>query len=207
MTRTWYGSIIHTLWTETKFDIINANFIYVPAVYPKKNNPEYPPNEIVAPVNGFSSLNFSDKPIALIIGLGIDKGRAIGLKESLDPDLTITFYTNPCSDRRYLVKMMKSNEDFLELIPNECRFEYPINDSITTYNILESVCSGLFKNYNIVLTSLGPKIFGLCCFLLSSRFPQISVWRISAGSSSNVIDHKPSKMHVLLETTWALAKE
>ncbi|MCJ7645898.1 hypothetical protein MUO65_03200, partial [bacterium] len=203
MTRAWYGSLINTLWSETRYEKVNASFIYVPAVFPK-THPEYPPNEIVAPVKGFAGLSLSDKPTALVVGLGQDEGRAIGLKESIDPHLTIAFYTSPSTDRRYYNSMMRANKDFLESIPNEGKFAYPILDTISTYNILESVCTGLVKNFRVVLASLGPKIFGLYCFLIASRYPEISVWRISAGQRGNVEDHKASKHQIILDTTWSL---
>lgn len=202
MTRSWYGGIIRALRKESTFSKIIADFIYTPAVYNKIDVDDYPPNEIVASVKGFSSLCFPDKPTALVLGIGWDKQRAIGLFEELDPKIAIVFHTFPGSDKRFAKDSLKANKELLYLLPKNNIYGYPMNDTITTYNILESVTSGLIEEYNVVLASLGPKIFGLCCFLLSTKYPEMSVWRVGAGSKGPVVDHKPSRKKVILETEW-----
>jgi hypothetical protein len=202
MTRAWYGGFLRTFRSEVKLNKIIVDFIYVPAVFPNKFY-EYPPNEIIAPVQGFSGLSLADKPTALVIGLGHDKDRAIGIKEELDPNLTIIFQANPASDKRYYKRVLEVNADLLETIKPEHIFDYSITDSLMTFNMLESVCTGLMQNFNVVLTSLGPKIFGLYCFLLATKYPEISVWRISAGSYVNVENHRPSTYKIIVESTWS----
>ena len=101
MTRAWYGAFIKTLCGLSYPIIINALFIYTPASFFKVKKP-YPPNEVVGPVKGFVGLELPEKPVALIVGLGQDSGRAIGIKEALDPILTIAFNPNPGTDKRFL---------------------------------------------------------------------------------------------------------
>lgn len=204
MTRAWYGGFVSVLRSESKFNKITSDFVYVPAKFPTKF-PEYPPNEVVAPVKGFSGLTLNDKPTALIIGLGHEEGRAIGIKEELDPDLTVVFLANPAIDNCYVKRLLEVNSDFLETIDSEFQFNYPIKDALTTFSMLESISTGLMRNYNVVLTSLGPKIFGLFCFLLAAKYPELSVWRVSAGTFGNVMDHKPSKSEIIMRTIWTKA--
>lgn len=201
MTRAWHGGLVRTLWTEDRLKKIEANFVYVPALFTDQKQ-AYPPNEVVAPVKGFSSLNLTDKPTALILGLGNDRSRALGIKEELDPNLTVAFYADPPSDIRYYDLMLDANSDLLEKIDPELKFGYPLHDTAATFNILESVCAGLLSDFRVVLTSLGPKIFGLICFLIATKYPEISVWRVSAGSRTNIEDHKPSDFKIVIESTW-----
>ncbi len=205
MTRAWYGGFIHSLITETRITRITTFFSYIPGSF--QPNPNlYPPNEIVGPVRGFSGLGLPNKPIALVIGLGQDRGRAIGIKESLDPGLTIIFNANPGSDKRYLREVTRANKELRERLSSNNIFDYPINDFITTYHNLEGVVSGLLEEWRVVLTSLGPKTFSLCCFLLAAKYSNISVWRISAGSRGAIIDSSPSKTPLFIEAQWSLLK-
>ena len=204
MTRSWYGGIVRALRAETRLSQITADFVYTPAVF-YKASANYPPNEIVAPVRGFSSLSFANKPTLLVLGLGWDEKRAIGLIEELDPKEVVIFHTLPSSDKRFNKAVIKANKDILNSLPQNNIYGYPINDTIATFNIMESVISGLIRDYNVVLASLGPKIFGLCCFLLATKYPEISVWRVSAGSKEPVVDHKPSRNKIILETGWAVS--
>lgn len=202
MTRAWYGGLVHALWTQTIIPKIVVDFVYVPAVY-RKALPSYPPNEVFAPLGGFSGLAMSDTPTALIVGLGQARGRAIGIVEELDPIKTIAFYTNPSTDTRYTSDVIAANRDLFDVLGNSNIVKYPIFDSVASLSLLESVCSGLTKKFSVVMTSVGPKIFSLYCSLIATKYPEISVWRISAGTYGNVIDQAPGERIVILEVEWA----
>lgn len=201
MTRAWYGAIVRVLKNNKTMHHVTVYFTYVPAAY-YRPTPPYPPNEIVSPVRGFSGLCLPNKPVALIMGLGRDYGRAVGIKEELDPDLALTFSDNPSTNKQFVKDVYTANIELLDKISSENQFYYPLSDSISAYQLLDSVCVGLQRNYRVVLVSIGPKLFGLCCFLIATKYPQISVWRISAGTKGEIIDVKPSKYVVTMEVEW-----
>ncbi len=203
MTRAWYGGFVQALWTARDLKTITTTFAYVPAAYSRP--PNYPPNEVVKPVLGFRGLEPANKPTALVIGLGQDPDRALGIKEELDPALTVLFHANPGTDRRYDKAVASANKGLFELVPQEYQLPYPIQDTTFTFAILESLCRGLLRDFRVVLTSFGPKIFGLICFLMAARYEGISVWRVSAGSRNIVIDHRPGKSVISIEATWSEA--
>jgi hypothetical protein len=201
MSRTWYGAIIRAL-AEVKYDIpIRTIFAYTPAIW-KNEKYEYPPIEVLAPLPGYSSHALPNKPTALIIGLGQEDGRALGLKEHLDPQKYVCFYTSPGIDQHYEDEVIAANSDLLEKLDLNCRYAYNIYDTFGSYKMLESVCNGLIRDYRIVLASMGPKIFGIYCFLLATAKPEISVWRVSSATSQKPIDQKPSKERILFRVDW-----
>jgi len=201
MTRAWYGAIVRTLAHESRDGTIITDFIYVPAKWTGMPS-EYPPNEILSPVKGFSSRALPNKPTALIIGLGYDQERAIGLNAHLDPNKTLLFYAKPGVDKRFESEVLKANRDLLKLIPRANIFTYSISDCVATFKNLESVVGGLLRGWRPVLCSTGPKLFSLMCFLLASYYKDISVWRVSAGSKELPVDHKPGGKPVVFEVEW-----
>jgi hypothetical protein len=61
----------------------------------------------------------------------------------------------------------------------------------------------LRDSYRVVLASLGPKLYGLLCFLLATRFNDISVWRVSAGVFGQPRDaHADIDKVVVVSTIW-----
>jgi hypothetical protein len=201
MTRTWYGGIIKALSRAKHNFPIDIIFAYTPAVWSKNVEP-IPPNEVVGPVSGYSSHVLPNKPTALIIGLGREDERAIGLIEYLDPKTTVCFYASPGSDVRYEDEVVGANDILFPPISPEKNYPYDLFDTFGTYKMLESVCQGLVRDYRVVLVSLGPKIFGLLCFMINISLPEISVWRVSPATRQTPIDHKPEKKKILLDVQW-----
>jgi hypothetical protein len=180
MTRAWHGAIVRELRSiETKCDV-ETFFAYVPAHFRKP--PTRPaPNQFVAPVDGFSALGTPDMPVAVIIGLGYEKDRALGLQQLLDPDRTLLMLPKSDGTDRYHPDVIRSNRQILDRTTPESVFLYSLDEPSATFAMLASVVDGLRDNYRVVLASLGPKMFGILCFLLSTRFSGVSVWRVSSG--------------------------
>src|SRR5689334_22938802 len=79
MTRAWHGAIIRELRAMDTNHEVETFFAYVPAIFNKPETQSMP-NEFVAPVDGFAALRPPDLPIAAVIGLGYERGRALGLQ-------------------------------------------------------------------------------------------------------------------------------
>jgi hypothetical protein len=180
MTRAWHGAIVRELWaTETDRDI-ETFFAYVPAKF-KRPLLRSAPNEFVAPVNGFAALRTPDLPVSAVIGLGYEKERALGLQQLLDPGQTMLMVPRSGSRDPYYPDVRKNNRGILHRTPPEWVFEYSLAEPAATFSVLASIVSGLRESHRVVLASLGPKVFGLLCFLLATRFSDVSVWRVSSG--------------------------
>lgn len=201
MTRAWYGSIIKCLAQERNLVDIEVHFAYTPSQYTPPS-PSYPPNRIVAPIPGFIGNTLPDKPTALIVGVGYDRDRAIGLKDYLDPQLTFAFYANPSTDLRFAEQVKQVNRDFFNELPENHQYTYPIQDPVATFKLIESVANGLRHDWRVVLCSLGPKTFSLCCFLLATLYRDLSIWRVSADQHQHPVDHHPLGEPIVLHTSW-----
>jgi hypothetical protein len=201
MTRAWYGEIVHMLLMFSAHEELQVDFAYTPSEFVAPPE-EYPPNRVAGPVPGFVGMALPDKPTILGIGLGYHRDRAIGLKDYLDPKLTVLFHPNPSFDPRYVKSVSATNEQILSEVSLNNIVAYPVNDLVATFSMLNSLCEGLMRNSRVVLCSIGPKTFGLCCFLVATIQRDISIWRVSADAHETPIDHKPRGTPLVLSTIW-----
>jgi hypothetical protein len=202
MTRSWHGAIVQHLRLNEGRNALRTFFAYAPAVF-QKPHPFNTPNEFVAPVEGFASLSAPDLPVAAVIGLGYVKEGALGLQQLLDPELTVLLVPHTGEEDEYFPQVLKSNRDIMARTPEEWVIDYSLADPAGTFAMLASPIGGLRPSHRIVLASLGPKIFGLICFLLATEFPDVSVWRISSGIHGHPRDSYPDlNRTVVLDVIW-----
>ncbi|OOZ38273.1 hypothetical protein BOW53_16085 [Solemya pervernicosa gill symbiont] len=201
MTRSWYGGIIKSMIASESIDRIEVDFVYSPARYTASID-AYPPNEVVGHVAGFSAISLPDLPSVLIIGIGKEKGRAVGLCGYLDPSRTIAFIPQSGIDVRYDDEAIEGNSDVLKHISEEDIYYYSVTDPLNAIKKLESVVLGCKREWRPVLATFGPKIFGLCCFLVASQYRDVSVWRVSAATSEDPVDRQAAGVITGLSTVW-----
>lgn len=201
MTRAWYGEVVRGLLTAARFRELHVAFTYTMAEFVPPSG-EYPPNRVAGPVPGFVGMALPDKPTVLGIGLGYHRDRAIGLKDYLDPKRTVLFYSNPAVHPEYVDAVRTTNEQILGEVPDGDVIAYSMYDCVMTYNLISSFCEGMMRSSRVVLCSLGPKMFGLCCFLVAAVHRDISIWRVGAGDHESPVDQKPTGTPLMLETVW-----
>lgn len=187
MTRAWVSSIVRACFDKNKTNKFQISFVYSPAKYEPVHG-EYPPNEIVGPMPGFSSFVLPSKPISLIVGLGQDPGRATGLKEYIDPEEVVAFCPIPGIDVKYDADIECHNTEIYFSTRDDKLFKYPLLKPLESFKALESVVLGTKNNSAVVLCSLGPKIFNLYCLLISAHYEDVSVWRVTAGAKGPIKD-------------------
>jgi hypothetical protein len=185
MTRSWYAAIISAIKLISSKSTVECYFGYSPACYEPPPS-ETMPNELVCPIDGFGGLEAMDLPSALIIGLGYEKDRALGLLEYVDPGVCFAFYTDPPLDAEFSDVLKTNNLRFLNLIGDDNIFKHPLMDIQRTGNLLMSLVWGLKDRYRIILAPLGIKPFCLLCLLLATRYPEIDVWRVTSGTKAGM---------------------
>jgi len=79
----------------------------------------------------------------LVIGLGYERERALGLFEYVDPAVSFAFYTDPAPDQRYRDVVLANNSALLKRIPKELIYRHPPADLQRTGNFLLSLYAGL----------------------------------------------------------------
>jgi hypothetical protein len=203
MTRAWHGAIVRGLRAAEIDHDVETFFAYVPAKF-RRSSDRVRPNEFVEPVDGFAALKTPELPVAAVIGLGYEKERALGMQQFLDPERTVLLVPRAEAIDPFYTEVKKNNRGILRTTPPERVFEYSLADPAGAFSTLASIVSGLRESYRVVLVSLGPKIFGLLCFLLASRFQDVSVWRVSSGVHGKPRDaFADIKRLVVLSATWS----
>jgi hypothetical protein len=190
MTKLWYASIInYFLHTDLPYDNVSLYFSYTPSRFTEPKKPK--PLKIVEPIGCSTHGIIKGKQLALVIGLGYEKDRAEFLRQALEPEETYIFYADPADDERFIEKVYVNNFRLIDKLHRNRVFSYPIRDLKKIDTLLTDLCLNLRLNYKIILAPLGPKPFALCCLILAARYPDIEVWRVSAGSSESVYNREP----------------
>jgi hypothetical protein len=162
----------------------------------------YPPNTFVEPVTGFCGLVLPSHPASLVIGLGQERERAIGLKEEVDPKVVAAFLSRPATDPNFERAVIAANRDYLADVGPTLRFYYPVRDFVTTFHRLLGVTRALRRETAVVLVPLGPKIFALACFVVALVDREVSVWRVSAGPREKSVDRHGVGPPIYAELHW-----
>jgi hypothetical protein len=142
-------------------------------------------------VPGFSSIELPDLPTAVVLGLGHEPGKALGIAEYIDGRELYAFMTNPAFDMRFTRDVLKMNKQLIEKLAVGHLVEYPLPKMTAMGLLLNSLVEGLSKTHRVILVPLGPKLFSLFCFLFAMRHPEVSVWRVSAEEEEILAKRPP----------------
>ncbi len=184
MPKIWYSEILN--YFNDQEDLSNANlwFCYSPSAFIKSitsiSNKYHDPIKPTA---------LSNKPIALILGLGYEKGRTEDIAKQLNAQITYAFYANPSVDDRYVNEVLNNNESVLKKISNDKIIPYTIFDLNSVSDTLTQLCINLRMDHQILLVPVGPKPFTLMCFILATRYPDIKICRVSSIINAVATDH------------------
>lgn len=176
------ASIVATLNEVTKARPATVEFWYALAAFTPPPS-DIPPNEVVGPIHGSFAGWFNDpgRPLALVVGLGYEPGKALGAAEYLQATKVVAFFPHsPVGE--FSPEVEQSNRLILSQLGPEEVVHYRVDDPETTLARVHSVVTGLCASHNVVLLPLGPKIFSLVSLLERLIQPDISVWRVSEGS-------------------------
>jgi hypothetical protein len=198
MAKIWYNGILNYFSElEECFSKVNLWFCYSPSEFTKSHTNVT--NKFFDPVIPKSTGN---KPIALILGLGFEKGRSEELAKQLDAQVTFAFYADPAYDERYVHEVLESNQVLLKKISEDKIIKYPIFDLNSISESLTKLCINLRLSHQLVLAPIGPKPFTLMCFILSTRYPDIKLWKVSTAGNFATTDRKPYGELLLFKVTF-----
>lgn len=119
-------------------------------------------------------------PTSVIIGIGYEEGKALGICNYLDSWRDYIFIPkSPIHD--FEVSVRKNNHDLIESTPAEQLLTYNVSSPYSTYLDLKSLVLSLSEYSRPLLIPLGPKILSALCVILSKELtPRIPVWRVSS---------------------------
>jgi hypothetical protein len=184
MPKIWYSELLNYFNNQEDLTNVNLWFSYSPSSFIKSissiSNKYHDPIKPAA---------LSNKPIALILGLGYEKGRTEDISKQLNAQVTYAFYANPSVDDRYVSEVLSNNESVLKKISTERIIPYTIFDLNSVSDTLTQLCINLRMDYQVLLVPVGPKPFTLMSFILASRYPDIKICRVSTIINSAATDH------------------
>ena len=201
MPKTWYAEIIRVLFAAQQLNqTVHLYFVYSPAKFSPPLGPAV--NRFAGAISGFCNLNAPSLPTALIVGLGYESVRALGLRDFLDPKVTFAFYTDPALQPEYVERVIRNNKGLLATLGAECIFPYPFADLGYTNALLTNLAEGLLSRFRVVVAPLGPKPFCLLSLILGGQTQSIDVWRVSAGSHGDAEEREPAGEILIYKTTF-----
>ncbi|MBC3877397.1 hypothetical protein H8K38_06230 [Undibacterium sp. FT79W] len=130
-------------------------------------------------------------PVASIVGLGYEKGKALGAVEYLQSADWWVFV--PTSEEaKYLRKVEMHNATILNGVRDQQRFEYSVHSPLNVLTLLESLVASLVRTHKPVLLPFGPKIFFFCALLTALVHKRCAVWDVSGDNEPVRTDVTPS---------------
>lgn len=173
--------LLETLRTLGKSQSIELDVVYCGAEFSPPCN-ENVPNLSIGPIMAdFAGWSIEpDRPPVLILGLGYEYDKAIGAVEYIEP-AAIWAFEPTGHDPRYSEAIIKANRTLWDVLPTERRIRYSVYHPFDCFVSLESLTYGLAREVRPILVPFGPKLFAVCCLLVSFAYPTVSVWRVSSG--------------------------
>ena len=190
MTTIIYASILKYFNSySNKYIEVSLYYIYTQALFtnPSKNVSF----SINQPISIFDTLQTTDKSISLIIGLGYEKDKALGLYEYFQnskQDIYLFFAKNKYEDPFYKLALTNNN-DLIKLISNENIIEYNIENVRYVLSLLDTLVNYLISSgKRVVIAPTGTKQFMLIALIVNLFHNEVTTYRLSYGIKSEPID-------------------
>lgn len=156
------------------------------------------PNRTICPVHpafsGWTSEGAS-APLDIVVGLGYEKGKALGAVEYLEPrHRWICIPTSP--EKAYLLEVEKHNRNLIDN-SKERVAHYQVLSPVETYFSLRSMVEGIAREARPVMLPFGPKLFFAVSLLVALTVEESAVWHVS-GESDEYSERSPSRYSAVL---------
>lgn len=195
MPRSMIASIVETV-TTSVVQQVDVQFAYFPATFEESASAAMRDESLHAgPVSSFYSgeLRSPRIPLGLVIGLGLERYRALGLIEMLEPERTWSL-VGEAKDSRFDLGAVAAHDDFMTGPAEPALLSYPVSSIAQTYGLIESLLHAAKPDYRMILAPSGPKMLSLVSCLLaaprSSNRP--ALWRVGSPKPSVAHDVRAS---------------
>lgn len=195
MTRIWYGNIIQFLTNiECNIRHLVIYFSYTPENYFPVTSSIEKGNKPYSVFLNQNQIN-TNKPIALVLGLGYDVNSAEYLNNFFNNPDKYLFVPNPSFNDKYTLLAKENNSGLINSSNPINVFQYSAANIEDIESKLRSVCLNLRLKYRVIIASLGPKTFSLASFLVNTRYPDVEIWHVN--DNENAYDIKPSGLPIV----------
>lgn len=192
MPRRTMASLLSIFFRHVDRGLCNITFAYVPGLFAQSSVAAVVSSSLQAdPVGaGFAGhLRPSSIPVGLILGLGLEPHRAVGLVELLEPARTWAFVSQS-DEPRFLEQALETHESLVGAASDATLLRYDMRSIATTYNSLASLVFSVGIDYRIIIAPSGPKPFALASMLvaLSSNEAKPAIWRVGESGAPQGVD-------------------
>jgi len=204
MTSIMYGAILKYFNNCDKDYGVQIFFSYTHAKFTAaiKSNPLF----FNHPIPLFDPIQSTDQRIALLVGLGYEEDKALGLYEYFQND-SEDLYLFLTQNNKFYNEVVKSNEHILNITNPNNIIRYDLENLSPLINTLDSLVNYLINNnYRVVLAPIGPKIFNMISLVINLYHKNITTYRLSDGNKGNPIEKiadeskYPTILHVNLKS-------
>ncbi|MDI6909822.1 hypothetical protein [Nocardioides sp.] len=183
-----------------------VDWFYAPAVFDESALAASAIQPLIAdPVSEFflGDLRSPLSPVGLILGLGLEPHRAMGLVEFLEPG-RVWSLMGESDEPRFAQRALEINRELVDL-PTTTLLLYPVRSIATTFSALESLVFATRDSYRLVLAPSGPKVFGLACLLVGAMAaqPRPAVWRVGGFGDSTPMDVSEEGIVIGCRSEWS----
>lgn len=186
MTSILYAAILKYFKEHNLYKEVNIYFSYTHAKFTKaiKSNPLF----FNHPIPLFDPLQTTNKRVALLIGLGYEEDKALGLYEYFqnDSEDMYVFITN---NNEFYGEVIRSNSHILSITNKQNIINYDLENIPPLINTLDSLVNFLiYSDYRVVIAPIGPKVFNLIALIINLYHNEVTTYRLSDGNKGTPID-------------------
>ncbi|EJC6797912.1 hypothetical protein RGL59_004837 [Vibrio parahaemolyticus] len=140
-------------------------------------------------------------PTSVIVGLGYEKGKALGLVTLIDAEYQYLCIPKGL-DKRFDECVELNNDPLINATPLNNKIYYNVELPYNTYLDLRDLLISVSSFSNPMLVPLGPKILAAICLVLGKEFGDLPVWRVSSEHSEIPVNRKASgkKIDFIIES-------
>jgi hypothetical protein len=131
-----------------------------------------------------------EKPIELVIGLGYERGKAMGAAEFLEPRDTWLFVPES-PEHEYLKEVRDQNHELLQEREDNL-LTYGVLQPVDAFHTLLSLVRGMRQVARPILLPFGPKIFFGVSLLVAMILEEAAVWFVDGENTSGTDSGQPS---------------
>ncbi len=156
------------------------------------------PNGTICPVHpAFSgwTAEGASAPLDIVVGLGYERGKAVGAVEYLEPRNRWVFVPES-PETSYLDEVKRHNKNLMDNRKGRVA-HYQVLDPLDCYFSLRSLTEGVARSARPVLLPFGPKIFFAVSLLVAMTIEEAAVWHVS-GENDDYSERSPSRHSVIL---------
>jgi hypothetical protein len=170
---------------------LDVAFIYCPSKYVELGDQIYSMSYIGPVTPSFAGwINDTKRRLVAIVGLGGERGLALGAVEYLEATDVWAFLPGGV-DSNYDAAAEKANSELLERIGPSRVVKYDPRNAFDCFCALEALAYGLLQRDRPILLPFGPKIFATTALLVAQFYkPRIPVWRVSGEQSGDPVDRE-----------------